>query len=279
MNEYKINENKELNASVREYSEGKEYRAPQEFGDSEPNFDAKEDNTGSTRAQKPGKAKRKNRIGDMLKIFCIATAAVIAVTAATLLPKNTSAEIISLTVTDTSISYTVNVSGDDVLELVVYNDFTHRTESLTHGENDGKVEGLKPDIRYRVAVVCNSGFGNRTIAEKSVRTGKDAPAPLVTELLSVEHQCTCDKDGYFHFTLNFTDGNGYWSDFTAKLTDSFGTVSSCKFNDDIHAEQKIDVAVRAGLLGKTATFIVACKTTDPSAQTDAVILYEANVLI
>lgn len=263
MGEFNNNENKEQNQSAREFSESAEYRSPQEFGVCKPNSDVKEDNAENGGARKQSKAKSKNRLGDALKAFCVAAVAVVTVSASTLFVKDVTAEIISLSATDTSISYTVNVGGDDALELVVKNDFTHRVEELTNGENTGEVGGLKPNMQYTVAVVYQSAAGERTVAEDVVRTEKYAVAEPLSAFYSIKHGCTCNVDGYFHFTLDFTDENGYWTDFAASLKDGYGNTSDCVFTDDLHAEQSIDVALKAGLKGTRAQFTLSFKTDGP----------------
>lgn len=169
----------------------------------------------------------------------------------------------------------VKKSGGD-LSAVVYNDFTRRSFPLTEGENSFTAADLTPGMRYTVAVVMPSALGDITLDERAVSTKE---LPPVTSFLGIEHECTCDVDGYFHFTMSFQDENGWWSRFRATLTDAYGNVSECVFSDDLQGDQRIDVAVRAGLLGRTATFTVSCETSDPSAPQKELVLYTAEVKI
>ncbi len=256
------------------YEETKNYS---EYADVKSNACADELN--SDNAKRLKKPVKKNRINDIVKAFFVATIAVVSVAAFSAFNADVEADITALSVTDTRISYTVNVDSDEAVELVVYNDFTRRNVSLLKGENEGEVTDLKPNVKYTVALVCKTFLSERTLEERSVLTDKTPSASPVTELYSVESECKCNVDGYFHFKLNFIDENNYWSDFEATLTDAFGNVSVCEFVGDVHDEQKIDVTINAALRGTTATFTVVCRTSDPSAEQERVILYSRDVKI
>ncbi len=208
----------------------------------------------------------------------VAVAAVLVMAAAGgLLPPRAEASIVSAESTDSAISFDVDVekSGGE-LSAVVYNDFTRRTFPLAEGPNQLTAGELTPGMRYTVAVVMPSALGDITLDERPVAT---SASPPVTRWLGIQHECTCNVDGYFHFTLSFRDDNGWWSHFRATLTDADGRISECAFTDDIQDDQRIDVAIRAGLLGRTATFTVTCETADPSAPQKELVLYTAEVKI
>ncbi len=216
-----------------------------------------------------------------------------------LLPSRARAAIVSAGSTDTAISFDVEVEEDaGELSAVLYNDFTRRVFPLTEGSNSLTAGDLTPGMRYTVAVVRPSALGDLTVDERAVETSLTPP---VTQWLGIEHECTCNVDGYFHFTMDFRDENDRWSDFRATLTDTEGHVSECVFTDDLHGDrkidmhlvgleslgvefdvdhgdQRIDVAIRAGLTGSTATFTVICRTSDPSDPGELV-LYTAQVKI
>lgn len=183
---------------------------------------------------------------------------------------------LTASVTDTVVRYEVVVDGEAELSVVLYNDFTRRSAALEDGVNRGEFTGLKPNVQYTVAVVCKAAFGERTLSERRVVT---SALPAVTEWRGISHECTCNVDGYFHFKMDFVDKNNYWSDFTATLTDAKGTVSECVFTEDLAEEQRIDVALHGGLLGNRAEFVVTCKTRDPSAPSETLELYRAEVAI
>lgn len=116
------------------------------------------------------------------------------------------------------------------------------------------------------------GVVARTMAERTVRTEAEAP---VTQLLSVSHECTCNVDGLFHFTMEFVDEGRRWSDFSATLTDAAGNVAECVFTDDPHAPQTIGV-VANGLVGNAAAFAIGCRDAQSG---EYITLYEAQVKI
>lgn len=233
------------------------------------NADAQEFSYGAGKASgaKASEKKSASKIAGIVKGF-LAVSAVTAVfaVAAVSYSGNVNAEFLSLAATDEAVSYTVNVEGDKQSELVLYNDFTRREVTLSSGENTGEISGLKPNMKYTVAVVYQSAVGEMTVVKDSVRTEEKraaaAPVP-VSAFYSVSHECTCNVDGYFHFTLDFIDENGYWSDFKATLEDAYGTVSTCNFTEDLHGEQSIDVVLEARLSGNTARFTLSFKMDSP----------------
>lgn len=226
---------------------------------------------------RPQRRKRANGTVSPAVVAVVAAAVLVMAAAGGLIPPGADASIVSAESTDTDISFDVDVEKTGVeLSAVVYNDFTSRTFPLAEGSNSLTAGDLTPGMRYTVAVVMPSALGDITLDRRPVSTGVSPP---VTEWLGIEHECTCNVDGYFHFTMLFLDGNGWWSGFRATLTDADGRVSECVFTDDIQGEQKIDVAIRAGLLGKTATFTVTCDTSEPSAPQKELVLYTAEVKI
>lgn len=231
-------------------------------------------NTSSaTGKRKKKKSSFSHRIGTF--ILGITAAATIGVSA--ILPaRSADAQIIELKATDTQITYRVSVSDTD-LRLVVYNDFTRREAELSEGENEGKIEGLQPDMRYTVAVQADYGFGDTSVTEQKIRTLTPEEAS-VTAMNSVTHECTCNVDGYFHFTMDFVDENGWWSQFEATLKDADGNIAKCAFTDDLHAEQKIDV-VGNNLIGNTAEFTIACISTQNDEEGERIVLYSETVKI
>ncbi len=202
-------------------------------------------------------------------------AAVLTVGAVGMSAPKASAEL-AATVTDTAVRYEVVVEGEG-LSVVLYNDFTHRSAALEESVCRGEFTGLRPNVRYTVAVVQRTAFGERTLSSQRVVTA--AEPVLLTEWRGITHECTCDVDGYFHFQMDLIDENHYFSDFTATLTDAMGTVSACVFTEDPTAEQRIDVALHGGLRGNRAEFVVTCKTSDPAAPSGTLELYRATVAI
>ena len=162
--------------------------------------------------------------------------------------------------TDTTIQYDINLdgySGQENLEVVVYNDFTNRTQAVNAANISGVVEGLKPAMEYTIAVKQ----GYRTLGKTTLKTD-DA---YLTQLNGATYQCTCYIDGLFHFSLDIIDQNGYWSNYRATLTDSYGNQAQTSFTYT-NAEADYTLSVEdAGLRGTNATLVVYCTTSEPDA--------------
>ena len=195
------------------------------------------------------------------------------VTVAVVLPANVPKAQTDIRYTDTAIYYTIEVPQTDMqVTLVAENDFTRREQPLVPGSNEGVIEGLKPGMQYTVKVEGKLGPITLSLSEETVRTQTEAPK---TQLFGVTHECTCNVDGLFHFTVDYIDEAGRWSDFEASLTDARGNRSSCAFTQDAHAPQSIDV-IGAGLVGNSAAFVITCLDAESGGRT---VLYEAQVKI
>lgn len=226
----------------------------------------------------PAKKKR-SRAANGVRTFLFGLTAAAVVTAAAVLPANAAeAQIVDLGATDTVISYTVDVKEvSGPLKLVLYNDFSRREAELFAGENSGKFADLQPDMRYTVAIESGTAFGGIALEKREVSTLSPEEVP-VTELVSVSHECTCDVDGLFHFEVEFTDENGWWSAFEATLTDADGNVARCIFTEDAHEAQTIDV-VGNDLVGNMAEFSISCLSTENVEGGVRVVLYKETVKI
>lgn len=202
--------------------------------------------------------RKQSKKSGRITTFLTSAAAIAVLGAAVAVPSTSAkAEIAEVWATDTEIGYVVNVEKfTDSLKLVVYNDFTRRECELSEGDNEGSVEGLKPQMKYTVAVVTHGAFGEQAVSEKTIYTQKMLP-PKITEWRGITYECTCDVDGYFHFTMDFVDELGIWKVFYAALIDEYGNGAQCEFTEDLHGDQVIDVS-GGGLMGNTAEFIVMC---------------------
>lgn len=224
----------------------------------------------STSKKKNKKTAGNSSVNKLLRIVS-SFAAVTAVAATVAVPTvSIKAEIVEYWATDTQIFYQLEVENtDNELKIVVYNDFTHRetvltTEDFLDYSYMGVCENLKPNVKYTIAVRSNNGFGDTTITEQNLWTMKTEDMPKA-ELYSVEYECKCETDGYFYFTIDFVDDNYYWNYFYATLTDMYGAVAACEF-DNPHEEQRIAVYGSAdetdGLFGETATLNIYCISTE-----------------
>ena len=222
--------------------------------------------TGGTE-EYPAPKKRKKKGGGssgltrLASVFVVATVAVVAGTAM-LSESDAAAEIVRVDATDTAVSYEVVVSteGEEELSVILYNDFTRRSFPLASGVNSNVFEDLRADVEYTVAVVGNFGFGEKTLAERKIRTAAYPAHVPVTQWYGMEWQCRCAKDGNFWFRMDFLDEQGLWTEFEATLADNYGNTLTCTFGEDLHDWQKIYVL--GGFLGSDGTFTVTCLSSE-----------------
>ncbi len=262
----------EYNNEPRESAEAPRERAPEEMSGGGDNRSAREYVEAQESAGRAVKRKHTGLPTGLAAVFAVTVAAV-AVTSAANAPKGEAA-IGSASVTDTTVSYLVEVTEGEDLRVVLYNDFTRREAPLLPGSNEGVFSDLQPAMQYTLAVLGEGAFGETELAARAVRTDALPTAPPALGFYGVWSECTCAIDGCFHFKLDFEDEGGVWTAFSATLTDAYGTVSACDFSEDAHAEQTIDVTRYASLLGKTAEFVVWC-----TEQGQTVELYRATVKI
>ncbi len=247
----------EFNRSPREAGEVREYKSPpkEQFSPDAEYHSAKEaQDAPEQRAKQPAK-KKEPGLSHLVPAFVLAAVAAVAVVSVGTAEEG-SATIKNARATDTTIACEVEATGEN-LQLVLYNDFIRLAEPIEAGGGAEEFTGLKPSMEYTLAVVGEGAFGETTLTEMTVSTNA-LPEP-VSEIYGVEHKCTCSVDGYFHFTIDFIDEAGVFSDFSASLTDAYGNVSECAFTENVHADQHICVTVGANLLGKTADLLITCK--------------------
>lgn len=235
------------------------------------------------------KNKKSTKSKNSLLVSMASSFAAVAVVATTALggglpSSKVSAEIAEYWATDTSIMYQVNFQDvEDELTIVVYNDFTRQVsvitgEELLEGSYFGVCEDLKPNVQYTIAVQTSSLLGNKTIAKQKLSTMKTEDMPK-TEFYSVDYESK--MDGYFYFTMNYIDENGYWFEYAATLTDTSGNVATCEFGPPQH-EQRIrtvdEYDSNRTLVGSTAIFTITCMSTENN-EFKEIILYTAEVNI
>lgn len=238
-----------------------------------------------TEYEEEGKSKKKvkNRAKTISKhISTVLTSAVALVAVVCIIEPyyssdSTTVDFAETIVTDTSVSYHIvleNWSGKEY-EVVLYNDFTSRTEAITEDNHIGEQDNLKPNMSYHLAVVN----GTKTLAEISIKTMKTEDMP-VTKLESVSCSCACSLDGTFHFQMSFIDENNWWTDFCATLEDEDGNISSCTFSDDLTELQTIPVTdidgEGNGLNGTTATFTITCVSYENSSSGETITLWTST---
>lgn len=171
----------DFNGNPAEYTQNTaEYNASSEYAPFEGNPAAKELNAFEGSVKNTRRAKKSCGGRGRMQGLCVT--AVVAVAAASVIvppPQGINAEIAAAEATDTTVSYIIYVDSDESLDAVLYNDFTRRSFPLERGENRNVFADLRADTEYTLAIVGNFGFGDSTVAERTVKT---AAAPdSVTE--------------------------------------------------------------------------------------------------
>lgn len=69
----------------------------------------------------------------------------------------------------------------------------------------------------------------------------------------VSGECKCSVDGCYHFTMDFEDNLGMFSNFSAYIEDAFGNRAQCTFTENLHEPQKIFIG---NLKGANATLVI-----------------------
>jgi len=222
--------------------------------------------------------KKDKTVKSAKKITSLVTAAAALVATVTIIaPKvigagKTEVDFSLVRLTDTSVEYDISLTNrtSKTLTAVLYNDFTER-ETVIDGDFISLEEtSLQPGMSYTLAV----RRGYSTVAKTSFSTMRTENAPQ-TKLISVDRACACSVDGTFHFTIDFVDENGWWSDFEATLTDTEGNVSECVFTNDLKGLQTIEVS-DSDLKGMVATFRITCLSRENSEDGERIVLFESE---
>lgn len=161
---YEINKTpSEFNEPIKSMSDVKEFGFLTAANDKQPESAKLYDEMNESKEKKAASAISK----------LISSAAILAIVMALFLPSvggvSVNAEFVSLSSTDTAIFYEIyldGVSEQSDISIVVYNDFTRRTEKIEGLTAQGEVIGLKPNMSYTIAVMS----GNNTVIKKTIRT-------------------------------------------------------------------------------------------------------------
>ncbi|MBR5089350.1 MAG: hypothetical protein IK093_07975 [Ruminiclostridium sp.] len=98
----------------------------------------------------------------------------------------------------------------------------------------GKVDGLTPRHPYTVSI--------RSVDEDNGKTyykGSFTTTGPVTQINAISGYCTCNKDGKYHFKLEYEDDGNNFSDFEYRLLDNDGTELIRSGFDEPDKEQEI----------------------------------------
>lgn len=237
----------------------------EEFNEVPSNFKAKEFQSESETIKK-------------FQTLMLGVSAVAVVGVGSIISTPTTANIINLEATNTTINYEVDVcDNDEDLVLILANDFTNRVIELEDGLNKGVISNLKENMYYTFSIISNDSLTKKELVKQDIRTLK-AEEVKHTILYSVEHVCKCNIDGCFYFKMDFVDENNYWSNFEATLTDKFGNIANSIFSDDLSSWQKIDV-IENELAGNRAVFTISCISKENSELVEEIVLYSVEVKI
>ena len=146
--------------------------APDEFGDVEPIANSAHLNAEAIEEYGDIEKTREEKSSTLSQL--LSSAAILAAFTAFMIPavstSDYAAEFLSLTASETSISYVVSIDGysegDEDLVIVVYTDFTRREQAVAGATFEGEEVDLKPNMYYKVAVID----GNKTILEQTLKT-------------------------------------------------------------------------------------------------------------
>lgn len=173
------------------------------------------------------------------------------------------------------LTYSINVeemTEEETLTIYVTRDNV-RTEtiSLVDEDGDGVISGVIPGVKEYVDsvfatkdnAVVNYLLELKGVVGLGVERSFDAYRTTIEKrtatFTDVVGECHCDEDGCYHFTMNFDDQSGIFSDFEAYIEDDFGNKAICEFTDDLHEEQTIYVL---NLKGSHGYFTVKYKADD-----------------
>jgi len=170
---------------------------------------------------------------------------------------------------DSKIQYSVeteNFTDEESLSIYLLEDGKQiQIIELKDEDKDGIIQGEIPLDGASVAEkVSKSGTGKLSyrLTLKGVvglEVEREFDSYLVeiqnvnSKFNKVEGECFCSRDGTYHFTMDFEDDMGIFTDFKAEIKDTFGNASQCIFTDNLHELQKINVC---DLKGSTATLII-----------------------
>ena len=98
----------------------------------------------------------------------------------------------------------------------------------------GKIEGLTAHHPYTIAVKSSEEGNGKTYYKGSFTTTEP-----VSRINAISGYCTCNKDGIYHFKLEYEDPENYYSGFEYRLLDIDGTELLRYEIDEPDKEQEI----------------------------------------
>ena len=233
---------------------------------------------------KLNKAKKNQAIG-ALSAGLVGTIALVLTTMTSLVNVKMKAKIDQekLLYEDGVIKYTVyveNMTEKETLTLYPSQDNKAMPKiPLEDPDGDGVIEGqIEVDNEYianklasKPNVIVTYGFKLKGMVGLDIERPFDSCGIKIekqtSEFDSVAYHCECGVDGYFYFTMNFTDDNQLFTDWEAWIEDAFYEdaittsekaqhTAKCNLTENLHDEQRIFVD---GLTGSAGTLFIKYK--------------------
>ncbi len=164
------------NENVNEFGKIKSYPAPNEIYVFSGNVTPKEIKTSDEQMASFDKSKRKKKT-DYAKLLASVVAVIgsVTVVGSGVMASGggaSSAQILEYGGSYNSVFYYIELerAEDAQIEVVLYNDFTNRSEKLNGIENSGEFYDLVPNREYTLAVIETQPLGKVTLASQTVRT-------------------------------------------------------------------------------------------------------------
>lgn len=220
-------------------------------------------------AQKPREAKKNNALAALSgSLIGIISAVTFGLT--TMLNVTMSAEFDEVTYDAGVISYSINVENlteKETLTLYfkdgVTGEITPYDLTTADEDGDGVIQGTitidaltandicaqdpNASVKYELSLKGVVGLN----VERAFDNYVVKFSTMSSEFRTVSGECHCGVDGCYHFTMDFQDDLGIFSDFKAYIVDYEGNSSYCTFTENLHDEQKIFVG---DLKGSKCTF-------------------------
>ncbi len=175
-------------------------------------------------------------------------------------------EINEISYVDNKLVYDVNVKDvnkDNSIYFEIYDDNKSimKYNIIENVKFDGNKKGefsleeldilnmdLSEPVSYKIRLKGDTGLIDRTYDSWILEL-----SGVESEFNNVNLICDCKNSGYLLIDLDFKDDYGVFSNFSATLTDSAGTIREVEFTSNLHETQKVFVLDMAG---GEATFVL-----------------------
>lgn len=121
----------------------------------------------------------------------------------------------------------------------------------------GTMEGLIEKHPYRVAVIGQEDNKKKVYCSEELKTEQK-----LTEIRGITGKCTCTTDGNYTFSMDYTDDNNYYSDFSYELQSPEGELVKSGKADSL--KEKIVISGVDELEGDNYVLVIRFRSTCPS---------------